>query len=347
MVSLRELLDFIQRKTQRYTFPKDGISCSLVGLGAYAEKVIIPTLFKTQDYALTAVASTHPSRVEEIQKKFGISSGFTEFDKLLASPTDLVFITSKDSFHAQQIIKAARLGKNIFVEKPLCLTEEECQSILRTIQQNQTKLTVGFSRTFASLAQNLKEIVKKRTEPALVTYRFNQEHFVTKGKEWMPQEVGHVLHMFGHFINFCSWLLDAVPLTVTACSLPPTKLFSHRPSDVLALVEMSDKSLVNIVFTTVGSPKQGREWIEVCQDGKTVVLDDFKELRFYGHHTQNASSLFSDKGQFQQLKSFAQFLRGDTSARIVTLQDGLNATRFSLSVLESIQKKKPITLTWK
>lgn len=322
--------------------PPQGIPSVLVGLGGYAENVIIPTLLKTRQFNLRAVCSNDQKRITSIQRLYRIPEGSVLLkDYLQRQDINLVFITKKDSLHARTVVEAANAKKDIFVEKPLALTANECVSISRAVIKNNVHLTVGLNRRFSPLGQTIKEKLRTRTSPVFFLYRFNQERRVSKRKEWVLQESSPVQNVFGHFIDFTSWILDAAPVSVHAhsSSLPPY-------CDIVATVTFSDGSLLTIIFTT-SDRCADREVVEVYHEGKVIVFREFQKLHFYGYSDRDVILSSPDKGQYHQLDSFARFLQGDSSAQIVTLQDGINAALFCCAVLESIEKKHPVPVVWK
>ncbi|MBI1972596.1 Gfo/Idh/MocA family oxidoreductase [Candidatus Woesearchaeota archaeon] len=335
----------IKRFFRRFSVPsptQKGIPSVLVGLGGYAENVIIPTLLKTQQYNLRAVCSNDQKRITSIRRMYRIPEGSASLQNYLQrDDISLVFITQKDNLHARTVVEVANAKKDIFVEKPLALTSGECTSIVKAVTKNNVRLTVGLNRRFSPLGQALKEKLRTRVSPVLLLYRFNQERQVSNRKEWVLQESSPVQNLFGHIIDFTSWVLDDVPVRVYAQSSSPSP---HR--DVVATVTFSDGSLLTIAFT-MSDNKLGRETIEIYDEGRTIALREFQELRFYGHPDRDITLSSPDKGQYNQLDSFARFLHGDQSAPLVTLQDGINAALFSCSVLESITKKCAVPLTWK
>ncbi|TSC63532.1 MAG: glucose-fructose oxidoreductase [Parcubacteria group bacterium Gr01-1014_106] len=130
-------------------FP-EGIPSVLVGLGGYAENVIIPTLLRTQQYNLRAVCSKDQERVAAVQRMYRIPEGSVSLqDYLQRDDISLVFITQKDTLHARTVIEVANAKKDIFVEKPLALTADECASIGKAVAKNNVRLTVGLNRRFS------------------------------------------------------------------------------------------------------------------------------------------------------------------------------------------------------
>ena len=57
---------------------------------------------------------------------------YGELERLLSAPTvDVVCVNSINCLHAEHAIRAARAGKHVIVEKPLCLTLTEADSMLQ------------------------------------------------------------------------------------------------------------------------------------------------------------------------------------------------------------------------
>lgn len=66
---------------------------------------------------------------------------------------DLVIVSTRHNLHAPMVIETLKIGKSVFVEKPLCLNTVEMDAIIEAIKENpeQVTLTVGFNRRFSLL----------------------------------------------------------------------------------------------------------------------------------------------------------------------------------------------------
>lgn len=71
---------------------------------------------------------------------------------------DAVFILSPSTLHAEQIIQAAKAGKNIFCEKPIALDPLRIQEALNAVVAAGVKLQVGFNRRFDPNFRHLKDV---------------------------------------------------------------------------------------------------------------------------------------------------------------------------------------------
>ena len=57
---------------------------------------------------------------------------------------NLVSLASYDNHHYSQILKAAKLKKNIFVEKPICLYLKELKKIKMNVEKNKINMSCNF-----------------------------------------------------------------------------------------------------------------------------------------------------------------------------------------------------------
>lgn len=62
---------------------------------------------------------------------------------------DAVIIASPARTHAANIIAAAKKGKAVFCEKPMAVTLEEADEVIRAVNEESVPLQVGFNRRFA------------------------------------------------------------------------------------------------------------------------------------------------------------------------------------------------------
>ncbi|MEK9775199.1 MAG: Gfo/Idh/MocA family oxidoreductase, partial [Quisquiliibacterium sp.] len=80
-----------------------------------------------------------------------------DFDALLADPQiEAVILCTPHEFHAEQIIAAARAGKHVFCEKPLCLTAAQAKHAIDTCREHGRVLGIGHERRFEPAVQALR-----------------------------------------------------------------------------------------------------------------------------------------------------------------------------------------------
>ncbi|HXS16445.1 MAG TPA: Gfo/Idh/MocA family oxidoreductase, partial [Polyangiaceae bacterium] len=83
------------------------------------------------------------------QTDFGIESehvySYDNFASIVDDPDiHVVYVVTPNHVHAQFAIAAARAKKHVWLEKPMAMTPEECQSIIDACNENGVKLAIGY-----------------------------------------------------------------------------------------------------------------------------------------------------------------------------------------------------------
>src|SRR5438477_57784 len=102
------------------------------------------------DAEVTAVFSGTEKRAEEFARRHGIPRWFADIGELLKhADCELVDIGLPNFLHAPAAEASARAGKHVIVEKPLCMTLEEADSMTETCRQAGRKLMYAEQLCFA------------------------------------------------------------------------------------------------------------------------------------------------------------------------------------------------------
>jgi predicted dehydrogenase len=82
-------------------------------------------------------------------------------EELLENPEiNIVSIASFDNYHHEQVIKALKHGKHVFVEKPICLSEREAAEIRALLNTNpHLKLSCNLNLRTTPRFQRLKDMI--------------------------------------------------------------------------------------------------------------------------------------------------------------------------------------------
>jgi len=122
----------------------------VIGCGTVAQIMHLPYLRSLPDlYEIAAICDLSPSMLRHIGELYGVASDrrYTDYHALLASDVDAVLVLSPGS-HAPQCIAAAKAGKHILVEKPLCFTLREADEIIAAVKQANVKLMVAYMKRY-------------------------------------------------------------------------------------------------------------------------------------------------------------------------------------------------------
>ena len=133
---------------------------------------------------VVAGADINEKLLRDFKTKFGKSVfTSTDYKKILErKDIDAIAVISPDFCHEEQTIAVLESGKHVFCEKPLAITVEGCDRILKAWKISSRKLMVGFNMRYMNIFRSMKEIVDAGVigEVKAVWVR----HFVGHGGEW-------------------------------------------------------------------------------------------------------------------------------------------------------------------
>jgi predicted dehydrogenase len=139
------------------------IRYAVVGLGHIAQVAVLPAFAHTSENSeLTAFISDDPEKLYELSKKYKVSNCFSyeQYEDALRGGTfDAVYIALPNDMHKEFAIKAARAGIHVLCEKPMALTEYECQEMIEECQANKVKLMVAYRLHFERANMEIVELI--------------------------------------------------------------------------------------------------------------------------------------------------------------------------------------------
>jgi predicted dehydrogenase/threonine dehydrogenase-like Zn-dependent dehydrogenase len=315
----------------------DRMAVGLIGGGLFTKNILIPGLKKVQGVNLVGVATTTGVTAQHLAKKFGFAYATTDYRKILDhQAVGSVVITTRHNLHAAMVLEALAAGKHVFVEKPLCLTEEELEKLISAYDGSRL-LMVGFNRRFAPLAQKVKAALASRTTPLIMTYRVNAGYI--PDDHWVhDREVGggRLLGEVCHFIDFFHFMSDSPAEKVSVASISgPTGKF--RPDDnFVVMLTFRDGSVGTILYTAKGSKSFSRERFEVFGDDTAAVIEDFRRGQVVQGGTQKSWQQWSmNMGYEAEMKAFFQepWLPEQAQAQFIS---SVASTRSTLKAQEAL-----------
>jgi glucose-fructose oxidoreductase len=204
--------------------PQDRIRFAVVGLGWIAQEDVLPAFtLEPRHYELVALVSGDAKKREELGKKYGIKKvvGYERYEELLAgTDVDAVYIALPNSMHAEFAVKAAREGIHVLCEKPMAVTEEECQRMIRAADESGVKLMIAYRLHFEEANMTAVEVVRsgKIGEPRFFSSAFCQQ--VKPGNIRLERKEGYgpVMDMGVYPINAARYLFRSEPVSAVAVS---------------------------------------------------------------------------------------------------------------------------------
>jgi len=151
----------------------DKIRVCLVGAGRAGEVHGDVYFLSVPDAAITAVFDTDIAKAKNLAEKYQISekSIFEKFEDVLSYATfDAIVITTPTFTHCQYTKIAARQKIHVFCEKPMAITEKECNEMIDICRKENVILQIGFMRRFDAGFSQAKQMIESGEigEPLIV-----------------------------------------------------------------------------------------------------------------------------------------------------------------------------------
>jgi len=122
---------------------------------------------------------------------------------------DAVLVCSSTDTHAALVMDAARAGKHVFCEKPLDLTIERIDEVLRVVESSKVKLQVGFNRRFDPDFARVRDLVSSGAVGAVHLLRIASRDPSPPPIEYVRVSGGMFMDMTAHDFDMARFVLGA------------------------------------------------------------------------------------------------------------------------------------------
>ena len=329
------------------------VRLGVIGCGNMARQHMVNAV-KADGLSLAACADV----VEEAAKAFHGQYGGGYFTNnparvLRDDSVDAVLIATRHDSHRKLAVAAARAGKHILLEKPMSLTNRDCQAIAEAVEKAGVTFMMGFKLRFCPLVQRLHKAIPRPTVSVgqMMDGTWREDSWahlpVTGG--------GNVLSQGCHTVDLLYYVNQSEPVTVFAGGGS-----MHHPGTP----HVNDTAVATIVYENgaVSSWIQGdanqnahvsKFFLQAFQQGAAVSLHN----RFHdgtltrGRETPETWSVERDmpgedaEGTAQELVEFIACVKKGSQPRIgASVKDGVRATALILAAFKSIKTGRSVQI---
>lgn len=137
---------------------------AIIGAGLVAQTFHIPAFLSHKGVEITAIYDRRMEKAIKVAEPLG-AKAYDDYDELLKDENvDAVSICTRTDLHCPMAVKAAKAGKNIFLEKPMAMNADEAQQIADAVEENGVTFMLAMLNRFRT--ETL--IVKDRCERGLM-----------------------------------------------------------------------------------------------------------------------------------------------------------------------------------
>jgi len=324
-------------KMQKTRVDTNTVKLALIGAGSFAVSYHLPNIVKIQDFDLTYMIDTNQARAEELARRFGAHWIAPDYSTVIEDPgIKAAIISTRHDLHAGIAIDLLKRDIGVLVEKPAAINLIELKRLKTAAAKSKGVFTVGFNRRYSMLTLKLLELLKQTATPIVITYRINAG--VLPIDSWPRDEEtggGRIVGEVCHFIDYCSFIAGSKISDFSFKKIYSDSEKLEPESNITIAISYQNGSIANITYTTLGSPIQNKEHIEVFCEGSSYMLADFKKLTVFENKKHKVALKIQDKGHFNELVEFLKLLRGEDNL-CPSLEEIVETTEVTIKIRDNL-----------
>lgn len=270
----------------------DPIRVGIIGAnpnGSWGTRAHLPALAALDDFAITAVATSHQDTAEATARQFGAPFAFGDPRQLVALPdVDVVSVCVRVPAHFELVKMALEAGKHVYCEWPLARNVAEARELCRMADAHPHQVTmIGLQARHAPALHFARDLIAAGEIGRVLACSLN--HSV----DWMPalpasltylQDYASGAHMLsipgGHSVDAVRWLLGDfrelsafVSTQIPAISVVDTgDTFPRTSPDQVLLSGIVGDGVVTSVRIQGGSPQGTGITLEINGDRGDLLI---------------------------------------------------------------------------
>jgi predicted dehydrogenase len=137
------------------------ITWGIIGCGDVTEVKSGPAFNKVENSSLIAVMRRNAAKAEDYARRHHVPKWYNNADDLINdTEINAIYIATPPASHEEYAIKALKAGKNVYVEKPMSLSEAGCLRMLAVAKETGSKLSVAHYRRAMPFFEKIKQLIE-------------------------------------------------------------------------------------------------------------------------------------------------------------------------------------------
>jgi len=324
------------------TKPEGAIGLAVIGAGGFAARTLLPAIVAEKDFVLRTVVTKSGASATRVAQEFRAQRASTDWEEALSDEeVDAVVIATRHDSHAELALEALRVGKHVFLEKPMGILRDEIDSLRDVASKSDHVFTVGYNRRYAPLSVEVRDALIAGGGSCIVEYRVNagqvpRGHWSVEPKVGGGRIVGEACHM----LDLLAFWLGPDVVDWRATALPSSEPGVPSPQDFSVSLKFRGpdrrEHLACLVYTSLGAKSLPKERIECHTGGGSLVLDDFVALEVHGLAAASTRLRKADKGHRAEIRWFRDAIRGRESP-LLGVHEAYRAADLALRIDEALR----------
>jgi predicted dehydrogenase len=337
---------------------------AIIGCGRISSSHIAAAI--KNELNIVALCDLVPVNMEDKIEKFNLPESiarYTDYKELLEKEKpELVAICTESGKHAQIALDCIDAGTNLIIEKPIALSIEDADEIIKRAKEKNVKVSACHQNRFNKSIQKIREAVEQKRFGRLLHgtahIRWNRGEDYYKQAPWRgtwEQDGGALMNQCIHNIDLLRWMMGDEIIEVIGMTDNLYHPFIEAEDLGLALIRFSNGSYglvegtTNIypsnleetlcIFGEKGTVKAGGKSVNIIEEWQFADrLDDPEEVK--EKHHENPPTVYGF-GHNPLYADVIDAIKNDR-APYVTSEDGKRALELVLAIYKSAAEGKSV-----
>lgn len=190
----------------------------VVGCGVIAPNHI-ESILSVENCEVIALCDVVKEKAQELAEKYNVKRIYTDYNELVKEQdVDIVCVCTPSGQHGEVTIAAANAGKHVFCEKPIEITKEKMDAMIKAVRENGVKMGCVFGQRTKPVSIAVKKAVEEGklgkvilADAYLKRYR-SPEYYKSAGWRgtWEFDGGGALMNQCIHGIDILIWIAGDV-----------------------------------------------------------------------------------------------------------------------------------------
>ena len=312
-----------------------------------------------EEAELYGCVDAYAPSAERFAKEHGVKQ-YASLEEMLSDPAiDAVTICTPSGLHTQQAIAAMRAGKHVVCEKPMSLTLEQADELIRTANETGVKVCIISQFRFTPAVQAVKKAIEagalgKIVSGSLQMKYFRSDEYYASGAwrgTWAMDGGGCLMNQGIHGVDLLQYLVGPVTRVSAFCKTQTRPI--ETEDSAAAALEFACGAVGTLEGSTTCFPGYPRR-IEICGEKGSVVLEEDEIVRWdlpeeRPETQESVSAAASDpsairaEGHERQLANMVRAILGEEPLW-VDAKEGKKPVEIILSIYRSSETGRPVEI---
>ena len=323
---------------------QSSIGWGLIGASTIASEHMIGAIRAQAGHDVVAVASSNRERGRKFAAQHEIDASYDSVDALLADPrVAVVYISTTNELHRDQVLAAAKAGKHVLCEKPLALSVDDAMQMAAACKAAGVVMATNHHLRNAATHRRIRQLIRDGAiGKPLFARVFHAVYLPPHLQGWRldkPQAGGGViLDITVHDVDTLRFLLDAEPVEAVGMTQSASLAKEGLEDGAMSVLRFDNGVLAQLhdAFTV----KFGGNGIEVHGESGSIVGRNVMTQRGVGELVlrnadgEHAVAVEHENLYVRGVGTFCAAMRGEGQPA-ATAEDGIRSLNAALAVVQA------------